>query len=414
MDRIQANGHPFRTASAMKSSPRAFPKLLVVTEFPPQAGGGGGALISQMLAGYPAESISWWSCRPPPEPRQCPSLARHYQFPLPNKLYPQIRWNALKAWLLEKFWVPLATAHLKRTVARAAPDQIWFLLHAWSIPPIHRAGLVQTHRCHVSIWDYQDGGQFMRHFGSKRARRFAALAESLYRQATTCDSVSRPMWEDLAHRTGRRDAIIVHSGLEPEQIRAIMLDAVPPAPEIRIAYAGTIIVRDTFELFVRAAEAIRKKLARPLQLEFFGGGTQQGERWFNGEWMREHNRLDEAGFFQALRQCTWGLTLMDVTDNNPRYNRFSFPNKFGTCLAAGLPLLVLAHRESSVAKVAQAYQLGFFSDLQDPAALSERLLVALAESNPRQRFRSEILRCAREEFDATKIRRRLWDCFGVT
>jgi hypothetical protein len=315
--------------------------------------------------------------------------------------------------LLEKWWVPRATANLKRVITEVNPDQIWLMLHAWSIPPIHRAQLVQSYRCHASIWDYQDNYNSLRRFGGERCRRVAAMAESLYQRATTCDAVSTPMWEDLAARTGRKDAIILHSGLEPEQFEALTRNVDMPAPEIRIAYTGTIIVPDTFEVFVRALESIRNKLPRPLRLDFFGGAIHDGAPWFNREWMRDHGRLDEAGLFHALGQCTWGFAPMDLTDNNPRYNRFSFPNKFGTCLAAGLPLIVLAHRESSAAKIAQAYPLGIYSDLREPALLADLLLTALTEPNPRLRFRSGILRCARAEFDAARIRRRLWDCFGV-
>ena len=385
---------------------------MVVTEFPPNARGGGGALVSQMLAGYPTKCICWWNCRPANGHRESHNF-RHYQFPLPNRLYPNVRLSGIKAWLLEKFWVPLATVHLRKTVAQIAPDQIWLMLHAWSIPPIYEAGLVESHSCHASIWDYQDGSHFFGHFGRERSRRFADMAESLYQRAATCDAVSLPMLEDLAQRTGRRDAIIVHSGLEPAQLETIAADISPPTSEIRIAYAGTIIVSETFELFVRALESIRHKLSRPLRLEFFGGSNHHRTRWFNSEWMKEHSRMDEADLLKTLRQCTWGLTLMDVTDKNPRYNRFSFPNKFGTYLSAGLPLIVIAHSESSAAKIAKVYHLGVYTDCQDVVPLAKQLLTALVEENPRQRFRSEILRCAQNEFDAMKMRRQLWAHFGV-
>jgi len=38
-------------------------KLLVTTEFPPNAAGGGPAVVHQMLKGYPGD-ISWWRCGP--------------------------------------------------------------------------------------------------------------------------------------------------------------------------------------------------------------------------------------------------------------------------------------------------------------------------------------------------------------
>ena len=35
-------------------------KLLVATEFPPDAAGGGAAIVRQMLLGFPGE-VHWWS-----------------------------------------------------------------------------------------------------------------------------------------------------------------------------------------------------------------------------------------------------------------------------------------------------------------------------------------------------------------
>ena len=41
-----------------------FPRLLVATEFPPNAAGGGAAIVRQMLREWPAEKLFWWSCFP--------------------------------------------------------------------------------------------------------------------------------------------------------------------------------------------------------------------------------------------------------------------------------------------------------------------------------------------------------------
>ncbi len=129
--------------------------------------------------------------------------------------------------------------------------------------------------------------------------------------------------------------------------------------------------------------------------------------------MQDHGHLGEAEFHAALQRCTWGFLPMGLTDSDPRYNRFSFPNKFGTYLTAGLPLLVLAHRESSAAKMIRAYNVGLHTDTTDLDQLILFLRRAFAEPSPKQRFRGEILRCARTEFDSARMRKQLWDCFGV-
>ncbi len=49
---------------------------------------------------------------------------------------------------------------------------------------------------------------------------------------------------------------------------------------------------------------------------------------------------------------------MALDDDDPRYNRFSFPTKFINYLAAGLPVITLGHPESSVVRMASEYQVG--------------------------------------------------------
>lgn len=101
---------------------------------------------------------------------------------------------------------------------------------------------------------------------------------------------------------------------------------------------------------------------------------------------------------------------MSLSDSDPRYNRFSFPTKFITCLAAGLPVITIGHPESSVMKMAAAYNVGV--TITSPQISVEELASALSAPGTRERCRAEALRCARAEFDAEKIRRRLWDCFA--
>ncbi len=127
--------------------------------------------------------------------------------------------------------------------------------------------------------------------------------------------------------------------------------------------------------------------------------------------MREHGNLNDASFESALGKCQWGLVVMDLDDQNPRYNRFSLPNKFGTYLGAGLPLLVVGHQNSSAIRMTRDYAVGFSLDSPDPAVLSQKMEEALQVPNPRERFRSTILKCAETEFNVAQMRRKLWNCF---
>ena len=390
-----------------------FPSLLVVAEFPPSAPDGGGALIRQMLKNYPPERIWWWSCFPDRGGASVQTVREHFCFQLPQRLYPNRRLTWLKSRLLSYAWAPLATRDLRETVNHLKPQQIWTNLHGWAIPPFHAARLVEKYRCHVSVWDYQDHATSRSRFGPTGAERIVDDVEFLYRSSATCDAISYPMQEDLAERTGRRDSIVVHSGLEPDQIESLFSSSDDPSTEIRIAYAGSIVARETFELCIQALSLARQRLSKPLRLEFFGATSHRMEAWFDPTWMHEHGNLEDELFQRTLRRCQWGLVAMDVEDLNPRYNRFSFPNKFGTYLGAGLPLLVVGHRESSAIREARRFDLGCAVDTASLPEISAQIFEALQEPNPRKRFRSTILECARTEFNADRMRRELWNCFRV-
>ena len=389
----------------------AFPKLLVAAEFAPTGMGGGEALMRQLLTGFPSRQIYWWSCRPALG-RDLP-LQPHFCYPAPARLFPHKKFKRLKSWVLEELWAPRAAAHLRSVIAEVRPDQLWLVLYGWGLPVFARAQLSGPHRTHVSIWDYPDTRARRALVGARRVGRMMSITESLYKEADTCDVISQPMLEDMAKRTARSDAIVVHSGFEPWQLQSLSTSDVEPGPEIEIAYAGTIIVPETFRLFVAALERIRGTLQRPVRLTFFGGRTYNRQPWFNPEWMREEDLLDDIEFEKRIRRCAWGLVVMDMTDDDPRYNRFSFPNKFGTCLSAGLPLIVLGHRESTAARMMRSHEVGFFTDATDPEELGAFLQRVLALPSPRQTFRDSILRCAAEEFDITRIRRALWECLRV-
>lgn len=98
---------------------------------------------------------------------------------------------------------------------------------------------------------------------------------------------------------------------------------------------------------------------------------------------------------------------MALSDRDPRYNRYSFPTKFITYLAAGLPILAVGHPESSVLKLMQDFHLGIA--LKSAAELQNYDLASrLFDHRSKEFYRPEIVRCARNVFDAVRMRRRLW------
>ena len=180
---------------------------------------------------------------------------------------------------------------------------------------------------------------------------------------------------------------------------------------IRIAYAGTIIAEKAFAIFVNTLGKIRQQLPRPLTLDFFGDDAYRSRSWFDSSWMKEHGSLSSQQLSKALKECTWGFSPMELTDDNPRYNRFSLPAKFTSYLGSGLPILTLGHPESTVIKMSMRYQVGLAMTGDDLEKLGVQLLAALSEPNPKTKYRAEIQRCALAEFDARQMRTTLYENF---
>jgi hypothetical protein len=239
----------------------------------------------------------------------------------------------------------------------------------------------------------------------------AALVDQLYIQATTRDAISAPMLDDLQKRTGAAGGWITRAGLEDEDFRFLSQDRTLPRDEIRVAYAGTIIVPAEFRLFVAALDFVRPRLKRRVTLDLFGSHSYANEDWFDSGWMREHGDLSLPELSAHLRESTWGFSPMALTDQDPRYNRFSLPTKFVSYLAAGLPVITLGHPESSLMQMARRYSVGLATSARDIEALAPQLFETMAVQAPRLKYGAEIARCAGIEFDATQMRAALHRSF---
>jgi len=384
---------------------RSCPKLLVATEFPPNALGGGPAVVRQMLKGWPAERLVWWSCLP--DQQSCEFKVESHRIAyIPKKLYPHERLLRPKVWILHHLWSRWATRHLRVTVARHQPDVIWAIPHQWSILPLAKVLPTGRPGYHISVHDYP-AHHLEQKIGLKMTNRLDLLLDHLYQKAASRDAICQEMATDLKQRTGRSAEEIFNSGVEPEDFAYLEQKRPRNGATIKIAHAGTITAETTFVQLVQSLERVRKKLSRGVEMHLFGAHVYRDKSWFRAEWMIEHGNASEERLRMELRQCDWGVSPMELTSENPRYNRFSLPSKTVKYLAAGLPIIVLGHRDSTVIHLARRYSFGVNIEDNDPEIMEDLLLQRLGERDIWARYRDEILRCARSEFDATRMRTRL-------
>jgi hypothetical protein len=388
-------------------------KLLIATELPPNASGGGPAIVRQLLRDWPADDLFWWSCLPERNQHFGQKVAHHFCATIPRKLMPHRRLTRAKSALLDWFWTPFASAHLRKTIYEVQPDVIWAIPHNWSIRPLARVLPKSGVGFHVTLQDYVDIHGQPERFGNARCRRMAEEADRLYAAASTRDAISHPMIDDLRKRTGAK-AQMLHAGLEPEDFDFLAHKSLPltnSSAPIKIAYAGTILVEQVFELFVSAIKVIRKSLPQQIELHLFGAHSYARRRWFDPEWIVENGNLPDAELLKKLRNCDWGFAPMALDDNDPRYNRFSFPTKFVTYLAAGLPIITLTLFESPLAKMARQYGVGLCTSATTVDELATELMTKLSVQESFGYYKAEIIRCATNEFDAERMRRMLSECF---
>lgn len=387
-------------------------KLLVATEFNPNAPGGGPAVVRQMLRGFREQGhhLHWWACRRETKPAGTLTVDGLHGASIPARLTPARILPRFKALILERAWSPWAARNLQHVIAALSPDCTWVIPHDWSIPPIHSVlmGSGRKIRWHATIQDYPDVHGHASRWGTRRTMRMAAQQRSLYMGAATRDATSLPMLEDLLHATGAQGTQMIHQGLEPEDFAFLQDNPVPHSPgKIRIAYAGTVLVEHEMALFVEILRRIRAG-GRDLSLEFWSAHTYKDRPWFHPDWMIEHGHKPHDALVADLRKCHWGFIPMALEDREPRYNRFSFPTKFITYLAAGLPVISMGHPQSSIMQMTQNHDVGVRLDHGDPSDMEARLQAAWEDAPAR--FRPALLQCAHDHFDAKKMRGILWEC----
>ena len=393
-------------------------KLLVATEFPPDAAGGGAAIVRQMLQGFPGE-ISWWSVNPAKSKEfEGVGIVKSYcGFP-PGKLMPQKRFSRLKSWLMAHVWTPIAARDFKRTLEIEQPDCVWVILHNWSILPIHQVLVGWTESAkrgrwrghfHTSMHDYVDVHGFGKRFGCILEEGMRLRQNELYQMSVTRDVICQQMGDNLELLTKASPDFICRKGVNLSTIPSVNcnLSVGNKNAVIRIAYAGSILVPKDFEQWILTLDKISKSI--PMELHLYGAHDYSSASWFR-PWMVYHGNMNEEDLIKELALMDWGVCFMSLKDLDPTYNRYSFPAKFSTYLSAGLPVITVGHPESSVMKMAEDYDVGVnLSNFESESLQS--LGVAIADPNAKSHYRPEIIRCAKEQFDGDKMRYQLWNVF---
>ncbi|MCE0498941.1 MAG: hypothetical protein LV481_13455 [Methylacidiphilales bacterium] len=388
-------------------SPNDSQRVLVVAEFAPGSGGGGWIILKQLLRGLDWGRIYWWSLFND-KSSTYQFGGRHHSVNVSSRLAPNLRLRGLKGGILEHIFVPYAASDLLNFIRSVKPDFILFLAHLWGIPVVHHIMPKVHAHWHLALHDMPDTASNVERLGRRRAARFMNFTEDLYRIASSRAVISPAMAEDMRRRTGMPCSNIFRCAVEPEFLAGLLEPKPRPDDEIiRIGYAGTIVAESTFARFVVALQAVRQRLNRKVEIHLFSWHSYRGRSWFDPSLIFEHGHKSEAEIHSYFQQFTWGLAIMKLADDDPRYNHMSFPCKFTPSLAAGLPLICIGHRCSALIELVKNYRLGLLLTDEDENKFADKLYEGLTDFSRFDQYRLEIARCAEEEFNAERNREKL-------
>jgi glycosyltransferase involved in cell wall biosynthesis len=384
------------------------PRILVVAEFAPGAPGGDWVNIKQHFRGLDWSQIYWWSFSNYTGPNSREFGGRHSSCNISPRLFPNLRWNALKGMISDHFVVPYAARHLLSFIRSVEPDLIFLMARGWIIPVAHVVMPQVKAHWHMALYDLPDTDGMVERLGRRRTDRFNRMTDTLYRNAASRSVISPAMAEDMRLRTGVECTDYFRCAVEPEAIDRLREPASqPPDDVIRIGYAGVIIAEPTFVRLVKALQKIRGQLTRRVEIHLYGSQLYGDRDWFDPDLITEHGFISEAELHRHYRSGTWGLAIMHLDEVDPRYNHFSFPCKLTMSLASGLPLISIGHPKTPLIELVKDYRLGLVLTEADIDKMAESLLQGLEDFSRFDGYRKEILRCAETEFSAERNRKKL-------
>jgi hypothetical protein len=354
-------------------------------------------VTKQVLRDWPHKCLSWWCPYPQYNELQTRSV---FWPPSSPRIFPRTRLRRFKTRMVEICWVPLAKSHLRRTIARVSPDVIWCIPHEWSIPVANTTLPHQSVPYAVYLQDYPTTDQVKAVVGARTANRWMNSVDDMIRHAQFFDATSYPMADDIARRTGRFSTQMLHEGLEQEDFQRLSELTFRRSDErFTVAFAGTIVAEEAFEKTIKNLDSSRSTFGKQLHLRFYSSHKYTTRSWFNSTWMSEHGYKDRSTLIKSLQECQAGFVVMDEYNINANYNRFSFPTKFITYIAAGIEPLVVGHESSAVAVLVRQSGVGrHFSNVESLIATMPNLLNREAADN--SFTREKVMAFAHCHFDA--------------
>jgi glycosyltransferase involved in cell wall biosynthesis len=387
-------------------------KLLVATDFNPNSPGGGPAVIRQMLTGFreAGHSISWWSCRREEQVGENFFVDYLARCPIPRKLIPAKKFPKIKSSLLYKFWAPIASTSLQRNLQKIQPECVWAIPHNLSILPIYQCLSRKNppaFRFHTTIQDYPDAHNNQNLWGKLLTNDLIKNQYLLYKNAQTRDATSLQMIAHLKELTGKKGSQMLHEGLEIYDFNNFekQIDTKKNCDFIKILFIGTILAEKELVSFIDAMKLLQTR--KRVQLDFAGAHSYRNKKWFDSSWMSEFGNLPRSSLVELTSKYDFGFISMPLYDNL-RYSKYSFPTKFISYLSSGVSQIIIARADSAVYQMAEKYQIGIRIQTDEPSSIAKAIEDKTSTPGFFEQDKRNMLICAKDNFDAVKMRKILW------
>jgi colanic acid biosynthesis glycosyl transferase WcaI len=229
--------------------------------------------------------------------------------------------------------------------------------------------------------------------------RFAE--RTTYRVANRVAAISRGMVDAIAKKgIGADKLLFLPNGFDslPLPVRGQFRrrQGIPEATFL-LVYSGNLGTKQGLEKVLAAARSLPPQSVR---MVICGDGPMRREVWSEMERnsvIHAITLLPDAEYWEMLVDCD-----LYIVSQRTKLPAVFFPSKLLPAIAVGCPLLVLADRESELARFVEQHNLGKVTGEEDGTALAAQIL-ALREDEPAREVFSRSAAQVRPQFDREKI-----------
>lgn len=219
-------------------------------------------------------------------------------------------------------------------------------------------------------------------------------------------SISDSMSAEYKRRYGKT-FVSFHNPIDTEKFLAISRNNFHKNNEFRILYIGRIGIanRDTIFSFSRFVSQMTHKTKKVL-LHLYTPNINSPEvvRIKNLRNVTVMPAVEHAKIPVLLRDYDLLFLPLDFSKNGIKYAKYSMPTKASEYMISGIPILVLAPRETAISQFFTQHECGFCVSTKSSVELSEAMAFLIDNEDYRNKISTNAVKIAMARFDVSIVR----------